>query len=76
MSLDNNNLKIHLLKTQIKTEEEKFLLNSILNNNLAIIKWNIDLDDCDKVLRIVSDALSLQEIINLLQSNHLFCEEL
>ena len=39
-------------------------------------KWNFDLDDCDKILRIDSEENIVFETIGLLNSYSFYCEEL
>ncbi|MFI5159239.1 MAG: hypothetical protein ACHQF4_10265 [Sphingobacteriales bacterium] len=42
----------------------------------AIKDWNIDLDDCDRILRIVSHQLSPRKIESALQTAGFDCYEL
>jgi len=39
-------------------------------------KWNFDLDDCDKILRIDSEENIVLKITGLLNIHQFFCEEL
>jgi hypothetical protein len=39
-------------------------------------KWNFDLDDCDKILRIESDIPVANSVISLLSAKGFVCEEL
>ena len=39
-------------------------------------KWNFDLDDCDKILRIDSEENIVFKIIDLLNIHKFYCEEL
>ena len=41
-----------------------------------IYQWNVDLKDCDNVLRIKSNNISPKEIEGLLVQSGLYCEEL
>ncbi len=41
---------IHTYKTNINTVEQIKKADSILSKHSKIKKWNIDIDDCDKVL--------------------------
>ncbi len=43
---------------------------------LSKAKWNFDLDDCDKVLRIDSEENIILPMINLLKNHNFDCEEL
>jgi hypothetical protein len=38
--------------------------------------WNFDLTDCDKILRIASDAIEPNHAIALLKARGLYCVEL
>ncbi|WP_316771232.1 hypothetical protein [Pedobacter frigiditerrae] len=67
---------ILLFKTDIKTEDCKAKLQSILDNHSAISKWNVALDDEDFVLRIVSESLNHQQVIELIKTHGHFCCEL
>jgi len=42
----------------------------------AIVDWNFDLDDCDRILRIVSHNLSPRKVESLLQTAGFACYEL
>ena len=41
-----------------------------------IIEWNVDLHDCDNVLRVVSNNISPEVIEKLLFNAGYYCEEL
>ena len=41
-----------------------------------IKQWTVDLEDCDKVLRIVCNDLNPREIEQLLFASGMFCREL
>jgi hypothetical protein len=42
----------------------------------AIMDWNFDLDDCDRVLRIVANDLNPRKVESLLQTAGFDCYEL
>ena len=67
---------ILLFKTDIKTMENEARLQPILSNCKDIIQWNVDMEDVDCVLRIVSGTLSHEEVIALVTSQGHFCSEL
>ena len=48
----------------------------MLDNHPRISAWNIDLDDCDKILRIECEALKVEEIIDSLYQTGIWSEEL
>lgn len=43
---------------------------------LSKAKWNFDLDDCDKILRIDSEENIVCKISDLLNIHKFYCEEL
>jgi len=67
---------ILLFKTNIKSEDCKAKMQTILDRYEGIIKWNIALDDRDCVLRVISYSLNHQQIIELINSYGFDCCEL
>lgn len=43
---------------------------------LSKAKWNFDLDDCDKILRIHAEENIVLKIADLLNYHKFYCEEL
>lgn len=73
--MDINIEHILLFKTDIRTEEDKRLIAKVMQK-LKIETWTVDQDDIDCVLRIVSDTLKLNDVIDLVVDNGYHCEEL
>lgn len=70
-------IKIHIFKTNIETKIDLSIIKQIFNSNLNIIKWSIDLEDIDKVLRVESfENLNEKDIITLVKSRKFYIEEL
>ncbi|PYF76996.1 hypothetical protein [Pedobacter nutrimenti] len=67
---------ILLFKTDIKSESDRRVVQSVLDAQQNIAGWNIDLDDEDYVLRIVSHHLKHQQIIKLITDHGYECCEL
>lgn len=66
---------ILLFKTDCKTVADKQVLQCLLSQQPGIEEWNLDLDDCDCVLRIITYTINNTQIINLLnQSGYQCCE--
>lgn len=65
-----------IFKTNIQTQGDKFYLKLFLDKHPLIANWNIDLEDIDCVLRVVSTHLQHSHIIELLASRGYYCEEL
>ena len=67
---------ILIFKTTIKTEKDKQFIGEILNKNSAIQEWSVDCDDVDCLLRIVSQTLTAESILKLINQLGFQCEEL
>jgi len=67
---------ILIFKTNICSESDRDLLQPILDNHQSILNWNVDLQDCDFVLRIESETLDHAEVIELLNTHGFECCEL
>jgi len=65
MTIDLSNILI--FKTNIQTEFDKLRIKNVLDASQKVLKWNIDMDDSDHVLRIVSDSLRPEQIISVLE---------
>lgn len=74
MEIQTENILV--FATNIKTESDKQKINNVLNNNPEILQWNIDLEDIDCVLRIVSKTLSEEQIIQLIDNQNFECTAL
>ena len=74
MTIDLSN--IYIFKTNIQTEFDKLRIKNVLDASQKVLKWNIDMDDADRVLRIVSDSLRPEQIISLLDYVGFECSEL
>ncbi|HMI07089.1 MAG TPA: hypothetical protein VK528_06065 [Flavobacterium sp.] len=66
---------IHVFKTNIQKENLR-QLEKKFGKNRSISQWNVDTEDCDLVLRVVSYDLSEAEIIDLVSQYGFECEEL
>lgn len=67
---------ILLFKTNITSIEECTIVGNIFNNHPDIEQWNVDLDDRDFVLRIISPKLTHYQVIDLLKLRGFTCSEL
>lgn len=71
-----NVVNILVFKTNINNEDDRLRIADLLDNHPLIEAWNVDLEDCDKVLRIVSPENIPDDIIALVKSEGLECSEL
>ena len=69
-------MEVLVLKTNIRYKKQLKEVEPLLNNQDSILRWNIDLQDRDKVLRIESTALPINDVIQLIQNAGFHCEEL
>jgi hypothetical protein len=65
-----------VFKTNLSLAEHIDEITHPLNALQFVTKWNVDMDDCDKVLRIESEKNNPQEIIQLIVQTGFHCEEL
>ena len=70
------NKDILLLKTSPHSSNDIKRISVVLDNNPQIEVWNIDLEDCDKILRIESEGLTAGEVVNSLYKIGVWSEEL
>ena len=67
---------ILIFKTNIRDEYDVEKIALLMTEDPRIKKWNIDLQDIDKVLRIESQQVQEQEIIARIRKAGYYCEEL
>jgi hypothetical protein len=65
-----------VFKTNINSLEKLKKVDSTLSGRTEIEKWNVDLDDCDKVLRIETKILKTNNVLEMMRSQEIYCEEL
>lgn len=68
--------QILLFKTNISCAGDKQCMHTLLDNHPDIEKWNIDMEDEDCVLRVISYTLTHQQIIKLINDHGFECREL
>jgi len=69
-------MEILVFKTDIHNRKRVNALKPYLENIKGIIKWNVDLQDVDNVLRVEAASISACAIEETLQQAGYFCEEL
>ena len=74
--METNLQKIHVFKTNIDQIYPDCAVNITLSNHLDIEQWSIDCEDCDRVLRVVSETLNPDVIITIINSLGHECQEL
>ena len=67
---------ILVFKTNIKTAPDQQRVKALFDEFPAIRQWNVDTDDVDCVLRVVTEDVNAKEIIRLLTETGYQCQEL
>ena len=71
-----NDVMILIFRTNLRFKKDVQKLGLLLDQLPAVKRWNVALDDCDRILRVESDHLPAGDIIHLVQETGYFCEEL
>ena len=69
-------MDILIFKTNL---DNPFIVNRVqpvIQNIPGIRRWNVDIQDCDNVLRIEANKLSPRSVEAVLQNAGYYCEEL
>ena len=69
-------MEVLVFKTNLRYKTQINAVTPHINNLQGIARWNVDLDDSDKILRIESIDLSPRSVEATLQRAGYFCEEL
>lgn len=69
-------MEILVFKTNIANTRHVKNVRPALNQHPYIIEWNVDLHDCDKILRVVTESIAAAEVENIVSSAGYECEEL
>jgi hypothetical protein len=69
-------MEILVFKTNVTSKRKAGKAGSLLTSVPAIEQWNFDLEDCDKVLRIVGTGLGPGFIETILRKAGFNCTEL
>jgi hypothetical protein len=68
--------ELFILRTNIDKKSEFLRLKRDLRKIPGVQSCTIDLDDCDKVLRVECENTPLEKIVAEITSHGFFCEEL
>lgn len=69
-------MQILIFKTNLTSANHITRIKGSLNVHPAIFKWNVDLKDCDNILRVVSNNIQPKEVETILLNAGYYCEEL
>lgn len=68
--------EVLVFKTNLRFKKHINAVSAHINTLKGVLRWNVDLYDKDKILRIESRDLSPRAVENTLQRAGYFCEEL
>jgi hypothetical protein len=68
--------EVLVFKTNISSDSDVGKVSHALTSESNIVRWTIDRDDVDKVLRVECDQLQPEAVIKLLHDAGFECEEL
>jgi len=71
-----NTVNLLIFKTNIGSKKQVAKVAKLLNDEDEILRWNIDLQDIDRVLRIEAINVGKHKIISIIENAGFFCEEL
>jgi cell fate (sporulation/competence/biofilm development) regulator YmcA (YheA/YmcA/DUF963 family) len=69
-------MEILVFKTNLTEAHHIDNVGESLNFHPQIIQWNVDLHDCDKILRVVGKNIPATEVENIVSNAGYLCEEL
>ena len=69
-------MEILVFKTNLINTDHINKVMPILNHHPLIIEWNVDLHDCDKILRVVAENIPACEVEKIVYNAGYACEEL
>jgi cell fate (sporulation/competence/biofilm development) regulator YmcA (YheA/YmcA/DUF963 family) len=69
-------MEILVFKTNLINNKHVQKVKPSLNLHPYIKEWNVDLQDCDKILRVVSQNMPAKEVEQIILNAGYFCQEL
>ncbi|MDE3247687.1 MAG: hypothetical protein KGO82_03440 [Bacteroidota bacterium] len=69
-------MTILVFKTNLRTRTMVQQISPELNQVQGILRWNVDLQDIDNVLRVEGEGITVNGIVNRLVEAGYRCEEL
>jgi hypothetical protein len=69
-------MEVLVFKTNLQQADDVERVTITMNEEQRILKWTVDREDCDKVLRVESDHIPADEVAALIRQAGYSCEEL
>lgn len=76
LTSEGDDEKCFVFRTSLKNREDVEYISGILNNLQGVIKWSVDLQDWENVLRIECKSITAATIIRILSEAGVSAEEL
>ncbi len=67
---------ILVYKTNVSTHTCRDSLHEVFSSVSGIVEWSVDLEDCDKVLRVVCDGAPSVDVPSVVRKRGYECDEL
>jgi hypothetical protein len=68
--------EIFIFKTSVHTEAHVHQVATLFRPVKSIKQWSFDLEDCDRILRVVASDLEPESIAQLLSNAGVACEHM
>jgi hypothetical protein len=68
-------IEVLVFKTSLSDVKRISDVESSLDIHPGIYKWNVDLNDCDNILRIVSRNIAAAEVENMILGAGYYCDK-
>ena len=69
-------MEILVFKTSVTQQEQVSKVKSLLTSIPNVKRWNFDLEDRDRILRVIADQVSPRHVETILQTAGFTCQEL
>lgn len=69
-------MEVLVFRTNLQQADDVERVTSTMNDEQRILRWTVDREDCDKVLRVESDRMLPDEVAALIRKAGYSCEEL
>ncbi|HWV75255.1 MAG TPA: hypothetical protein VN040_26235 [Pseudosphingobacterium sp.] len=68
--------QVLIFRTSVNAQKHVQQVAALFNSIKLIKQWSFDLDDCDRILRVVSLNVQPEMIENLLRTEGIYCEHM
>lgn len=76
VGVDGGGIEILVFKTNLSNIEHIEKVTLLLNHHPHVLEWNVDLHDCDKVLRVIAKNIRANEVEQIICNAGFYCLEL